>query len=481
MKCAYCHTELKEGFLYCTSCGKEVQIVPDYNEFDDEFLNGLVKGSMEEAKKKRERRKQQQEQKQQKQKQRMARMIGLLIGLFSAVIVLLLSLSYNLKIAHENSFDYQVMKGNIARDEQDTVLAAKYYQRALEIEPQNIDVRFTLAKLYMDNQDCEAALHLYHEIIQIDSDNYDAYKKLIEIYEEQEEIEKIIELSHLHSNDRIRQLFIAYEVEIPKFARAGGKYEEYFELELWSEKNDKIYYTLDGTDPCKYGREYQEPIPLHEEKTYEIKAVCRNAKGIYSSVVDKTYTIALKKPKMPEITPDGGIFWEQTAVSIQVPEGCEAYYTWNGADPDISSKKYVRPFWMPEGNNVLSVILYDPSTQKYSDVYRGRFVYYNAQQEELEDIFESGVSDEENSPKETVPEEESEQKSEQKEVSTPDIPEEDNNEKSDDSEKSDNSEKSDKTDKTDKTENTKKSGKSNESEKMDNAENSRTEEQAEND
>ena len=41
MKCAYCGAELMEGSLYCNNCGKAVQIVPDYNEFDD-YLDNLV-------------------------------------------------------------------------------------------------------------------------------------------------------------------------------------------------------------------------------------------------------------------------------------------------------------------------------------------------------------------------------------------------------------------------------------------------------
>ena len=41
MRCANCGNELKEGSLYCDACGQPVQIVPDYNEFDD-YLDNLV-------------------------------------------------------------------------------------------------------------------------------------------------------------------------------------------------------------------------------------------------------------------------------------------------------------------------------------------------------------------------------------------------------------------------------------------------------
>lgn len=37
MKCIYCGKELAEGELFCPACGKAVQIVPDYNVYDDPF------------------------------------------------------------------------------------------------------------------------------------------------------------------------------------------------------------------------------------------------------------------------------------------------------------------------------------------------------------------------------------------------------------------------------------------------------------
>lgn len=48
MRCANCGNELKAGSLYCDVCGHPVQIVPDYNEFDDYLDNlvGMMKGEL---------------------------------------------------------------------------------------------------------------------------------------------------------------------------------------------------------------------------------------------------------------------------------------------------------------------------------------------------------------------------------------------------------------------------------------------------
>lgn len=42
MKCRYCKAEIPEGDLYCKNCGREVQIVPDYNPLD-EMLTAQIK------------------------------------------------------------------------------------------------------------------------------------------------------------------------------------------------------------------------------------------------------------------------------------------------------------------------------------------------------------------------------------------------------------------------------------------------------
>ena len=42
MKCIYCGEELQEGSLYCPKCGKAVQIVPDYNIYEEDYLKQVL-------------------------------------------------------------------------------------------------------------------------------------------------------------------------------------------------------------------------------------------------------------------------------------------------------------------------------------------------------------------------------------------------------------------------------------------------------
>ena len=43
MKCMHCGADLPEDQLICPSCGREIQIVPDYNPLDD-MLTAQLKG-----------------------------------------------------------------------------------------------------------------------------------------------------------------------------------------------------------------------------------------------------------------------------------------------------------------------------------------------------------------------------------------------------------------------------------------------------
>ena len=93
MKCVFCDAELKEGCLFCPKCGKEVQIVPDYNEFDDDYINGLVgnyteyEDSLREKELKKKAAQKRKAQKIKRENERKKKMI--LISVISAVVLII--------------------------------------------------------------------------------------------------------------------------------------------------------------------------------------------------------------------------------------------------------------------------------------------------------------------------------------------------------------------------------------------------------
>ena len=88
------------------------------------------------------------------------------------------------------------------------------------------------------------------------------------------------------------------------------------------------------------------------------------------------FEIELAPPDFAEVAPDGGRFYEPTLVTLTAEEGCSIYYTLDGTDPTTASACYTEPFEVPEGNNVLSVLVVDNTTGLDSGVYRANFIYY---------------------------------------------------------------------------------------------------------
>ena len=424
MRCANCGNELKEGSLYCDACGRPVQIVPDYNEFDD-YLDNLVGNDdrrTDERKTVRpvsdktiridepvrqqlqsatQRTRQNQDRSSQSERQQARQMqtkqpcekpqsdgnkakraqqkkiivISAVVCVI-AIIILVAAVVRNVGRSHDNSFDYQVKQAKEAYAAGDINSAVSYYEKALSIDSDNTDVRFALADIYMSKKDYDAALVLYQEIINTDSKSEEAYKKLISIYESKRDYDAIVALRDSAKDESILKLFADYTVSEPKLSKSSDKYGEAIELTITADSGTKIYYSYDSDNPLTRGERYYNPITLDKEGTYEITAVAVDDRGIKSEVASARYEIEFEAPKAPEVDPDGGTFGAQTDITITVPENCKVYYTWDSSDPSAASTEYTAPIPVPEGNNVLSVIAIDQNTGKCSDIYRSRFEFY---------------------------------------------------------------------------------------------------------
>ena len=417
MRCANCGNELKEGSLYCDACGHPVQIVPDYNEFDD-YLDNLVgnddraaderttvrlvsdktirfdksareqfynagqqtgqnrnQSSQSEMQQAKQTQGKQSDRKRAKRTQQ-KRIIIISVVCVISIVILVGVVTNNVRKSHDSSFDYQVKQAKEAYESGDTNSAVSYYEKALSIDSDSTDVMYKLADIYMEKKDYDAALILYQEIINVDSKSEEAYKKLISIYESKKDYDAIVALRDGAKDKDILKLFKDYVVSEPEFSKSSGKYGETFELSISADKNSKIYYSYDSDNPLSRGERYYSPISLDREGTYKITAVAVDERGIKSEIASARYEIEFEAPKAPEVDPDGGTFGAQTDITITVPENCKVYYTWDSTDPTAASTEYTAPIPIPEGNNVLSVIAIDQRTGKTSDIYRSRFEFY---------------------------------------------------------------------------------------------------------
>ena len=385
MKCRYCKAEIPEGELYCKKCGREVQIVPDYNPLEemltaqiqldgneqeselDQYINqkrrnnnrtgqsagrntgrsasrttaamtgrrmtGNTTGQMLTEK---ERRKRQSAKAARKKALRRKRRIVLLI--MAAIVVLAGAGFY---VVYQNSYNGIMKKAQKAAQSKDYTTADAYTG---------------LADVYQSQDKTDEGTTLFEEAVSKQSGNVELYKACMDFYLKSDQNMEIPEL--LDSvNDSMLEKLSDYVVDEPKFSLEDSTtYDDVQKLLLTADK-DTIYYTTDGTDPDLTSTKYtSEGIQISEGET-TIKAIAVNKKGVPSAIGKKTYTVEFPVEDAPAVSPSTGQYDEAVQIEVKVPEGYTAYYTTDGTDPTTASTKYTGPIDMPKGETLFKVVL----------------------------------------------------------------------------------------------------------------------------
>ncbi len=397
MKCMKCGREIQPEFNNCPYCGESLQMVPEYSIYDEEDINVIIEEAKEvssrnsrtytekeieqinalkqqEARAKERMKKKAAEAKKKKQtKMTVIIVASICAALLVIAIVAKVAIDYN----NKNSYDYQMKQADSAMFKGETDKAEEYYLKALSLASDDVEVRLELADLYLQTDKTDDAVKYLKEVLTIESQNYNAFKMLYQIYSDADDTEAIMELRNAAKDSKVLNLFSDYLVDAPTLSVDGGTYSEEMSIIITSKKGLEIYYTLDGEDPIENGEKYSGAIKLEEAGMFTLKAVTKNSTGIYSEVVSEVYVIEFEAPADPIVTPNGGIFTEETYVLISVPTGCSAYYVWGESNetPTELSTLYVSPIKIPEGRNILSVIIIDDTTGLKSGIYRGIFEY----------------------------------------------------------------------------------------------------------
>lgn len=196
------------------------------------------------------------------------------------------------------------------------------------------------------------------KLIDLEPNKYEYYEKLVEIYDAKNMTDEISSLIDSIDDVSIKSKLADYTVSTPKFSEEAGEYDTYISIKLISADND-IYYTLDGTEPSASSQKYSDEIKLNKDGEITVKAIAINDKGISSKVASAKYVINPKVIDAPEVTPDGGVFNQNSEITVTVPEGMKCYYTYGSTAivPTTSDTEYTEPVKMHRGKNIFSAIL----------------------------------------------------------------------------------------------------------------------------
>lgn len=372
MKCTKCGKEIISGNIYCSHCGNEVQIVPDYNVMEDElFLNVMEQ-------KNKYVNEEDDDESDESSKDTTVQLYQCFSVACACFLIMFLS-GFGIR-----ALVAQTITGPGAEEgylSAMTALADKDHQSAIDCFSRQIaddssdkNAYFWIAHVNEKDVDFEAQIDALETILEIEPDNIYACKQLIATYVKLSDFDRLLQLADSYEGKPLESLFSDYRVAAPEFDELPENVKLGDTLSIHAEEGLNIYYTTDGSSPIENGILYYTPIQLKEGEYHVLAAAC-NEQGYFSPVIEKNFTIdKFYELEMPKIYPASGEYPVPQKITIDVPAGCSAYYTWDGTVPTARSNQYRGGLEMPEGNNVLSVILID-SYGNTSSVERSNFIY----------------------------------------------------------------------------------------------------------
>ncbi len=368
MICPRCRFEFDDDKLYCPNCGAEVHIVPEYNIMDEDIIPDIVSDHRKKSKKTGA-----EIRNKKSEKHSLPSHFIFIICFFALAMIALITILIS---SYMNSYKYFYSKGMEMYANKSYSSATSFLIRAVKSNPDSANAVSLLGRARYKSGDRNGAEEdLFKAYKMTDGNDYDALKFLLLIYSSDGDMGSIRKIKTMPHSKKSGALLSSYVTSLPGFSLSEGEYEGNQKLELNTTEPYKIYYTLDGSDPGIHnGHIYDKPIVLKSGSTI-VSAVLISDNNHAGPVVRKTYKIYYDKPSDPVVAPESGEYDTSQAITISAGDGIEIYYTLDGSDPDTSSSLYTDPVPMPDGNNVLSCIAYDPVNKMYSNIVRYNYIY----------------------------------------------------------------------------------------------------------
>ncbi|MCR4618108.1 MAG: chitobiase/beta-hexosaminidase C-terminal domain-containing protein [Lachnospiraceae bacterium] len=381
MKCPFCNAEIKEGSLYCESCGQDIHIVPDYDPILEAAKNTVTNMSYDifnDGKKSDESSDTNSSMPIEGTKEfkdvnadvpgansnndtisdkllKLPKPVNYaLIGAAFLLILLVTVLSF----VFFTSDSYKLGKADQALSSGDYDKAVLLYEGLIAGGSEDTDLLIKYSNALYGQGDfdryIDTLLSVYDNPYTEESKKNEALDAIISYYDSKEMYEKITELFNKIGDDSLKEKYSKYFVDAPVISTKEGVYELPQLLVIEGPLNEKIMYRYtctkeDDTETIE-DTEYTTSVLL-EDGLYEITAYCVNEYGIKSDPVNATVEIKVLPPIAPEIDPASGEYTEPKLIEISnYIEGDFAYYyTIDGSEPTTLSPVYTEPIVMTPG------------------------------------------------------------------------------------------------------------------------------------
>lgn len=224
---------------------------------------------------------------------------------------------------------------------------------------EEIKARKLIHKIYNDlNYTGQVFLDNIEELIELGDTSEDYYQSLFAKYMEAGNTDMLRALIESVGEEQAESYLGEAVVQKPTSTASSGQHKNVLVTELKAAEGCDIFYVVNG----KIGSEAQKytgQIEILKAGEYKIEAYAVSANGIPSATASFNFSIVEGEAEAPTVTPGAGTYSEETFITIVVPEGGTAYYTYDGTEPTTSSTEYTEPVEMLRGNNVFKAIVVD--------------------------------------------------------------------------------------------------------------------------
>lgn len=149
----------------------------------------------------------------------------------------------------------------------------------------------------------------------------------------------------------VTQAVLVRHTAEPRASVPSGTVEKGAKVELFADEGAAIYYTLDGSEPSESSTVYSAAFEIKAPTV--IKAFA--AKEDYLNSQTVTFTYGVKKAESPSIEFGEDIYGGKSVVITSVTEGADIYYTLDGSEPSVKSKKYTQPIEIFDSASVKAI------------------------------------------------------------------------------------------------------------------------------
>lgn len=441
MKCSRCGEECKDNQVFCLKCGTLIQVVPDFNLIEAELANNVGELMKQDDKSKVEddmdyldddylvdtfdtrntnvnlvdiknydkkmknndfevdssdfsnikkmdnkitaSKKQELE----IQKEKKVFKVKAIIFSFVGVIVILIA-GILLTVLNKDDKSKDPFK-DLCNNGYDN-FASKNYEGALDFylnardiadtDSERIKVNKNILACYEEMEDKDAEMiDVLKQLIDLEHSKTEYYEEIISIYEKNNMYDEITLLIEGIDDASLKANLSEYTVSPPQCNHKSGEYDEPISIKFTTGAKNKIYYTIDGTEPTVSSTEYIEEVKISENGETIVKAIAVNGSGITSKVAEYTFELDISVIEGPVVNPSDNTEYDSPQeIIVEVPEGMKCYYTYGSVAkvPNEKDTEYTEPVKMLRGKNYFTAILVSTTgsvsepTQKYYSLNR---------------------------------------------------------------------------------------------------------------